>query len=75
MARLGLKLDKGKFIPHVTMARLNQVKFDDLLFYVSIWSNFETVPFSISRFVLMSSQKYIGGCPYVIEECWRLSRI
>lgn len=74
MARLGLELDKGKFIPHVTVARLNQVKLDELLSYLSSRGNFETAPFAISRFVLMSSQKS-GGGPYIIEESWRLFHI
>ncbi|WP_297326744.1 RNA 2',3'-cyclic phosphodiesterase [uncultured Bartonella sp.] len=70
--KLGLKLDKGKFIPHVTVARLNQVKLDNLLSYLSSRGNFETAPFPISRFVLMSSQESIGGGPYIIEESWNL---
>lgn len=70
--RLGLKLDKGKFIPHVTVARLNQVKLDDLLPYLSSRGNFSTAPFAISRFVMMSSRQSIGGGPYIIEEGWNL---
>lgn len=37
--RLGLKLDKRKYIPHITVARLNQVKLDDLLAYLSSRGN------------------------------------
>lgn len=71
--RLGLKLDKGKFIPHVTVARLSQVKLDDLLSYLSSRGNFETDYFPVKRFVLMSSQESIGGGPYIIEDSWRLT--
>ncbi|WP_297322666.1 RNA 2',3'-cyclic phosphodiesterase [uncultured Bartonella sp.] len=70
--RLGLKLDKGKFIPHVTVARLNQVKLDDLLPYLSSRGNFSTTPFDVSRFVMMSSRQSVGGGPYVVEESWKL---
>ena len=72
--RLGLKSDKGKYIPHVTIARLKQVKLDDLLHYLSSHGHFETGYFPVNRFVLMSSQESIGGGPYIVEEHWQLGR-
>lgn len=72
--RLGLKSDKGKYIPHVTIARLKQVKLDDLLPYLSSHGHFETGYFPVNRFVMMSSHESIGGGPYIVEEHWQLDR-
>ena len=72
--RLGLKSDKGKYIPHVTVARLKQVKLDDLLHYLSSHGHFETAYFPVNRFVMLSSHESIGGGPYLVEEHWQLDR-
>ncbi|EJF91105.1 RNA 2',3'-cyclic phosphodiesterase [Bartonella tamiae] len=72
--RLGLKFDKTKYVPHVTIARLRNVQHDDLLSYLSSRGNFSTMPFQINRFTLMSSRQSVGGGPYIIEESWYLSR-
>lgn len=70
--RLGLPIDKAKFTPHVTIARLRQVKLDDLLIYLSSRGNFSTQPFTVNRFVMMSSRESVGGGPYIVEESWAL---
>lgn len=71
--RLGLPADPRKFTPHVTLARLkSNVRIDDVARYLSGRGNFTTLPFKVSRFVLMSSRESTGGGPYVVEEAWPL---
>lgn len=72
MQRLGLPAEPRKFTPHVTLARLRNPSTIDLANYLSARGNFATMPFKVSRFVLMSSRDSIGGGPYVIEESWPL---
>src|SRR5690606_27079416 len=71
--RLGLPADPRKFVPHVTLARLRNASDGDVARYLAGRGNFSTLPFTVSRFVLMSSRESTGGGPYVIEEAWPLS--
>lgn len=70
--RLRLKPDPRKFTPHVTLARLRGVRVEDVVSYLSARSNFHTDPFTISRFVVLSSRESVGGGPYVTEEIYPL---
>jgi 2'-5' RNA ligase len=70
--RLGLPADARKFTPHVTVARLRNVSPGEVAHYLSQRGNFSTAPFTVSRFVMMSSRDSVGGGPYVIEEAWPL---
>ncbi|MHB2267641.1 RNA 2',3'-cyclic phosphodiesterase [Aliihoeflea sp. PC F10.4] len=70
--RLGLPADARKFTPHVTVARLRNVTPGEVAHYLSQRGNFSTAPFTVSRFVMMSSRDSVGGGPYVIEETWPL---
>jgi RNA 2',3'-cyclic 3'-phosphodiesterase len=70
--RLGLPADPRKFVPHVTLARLKNVGPHEVAAYLSSRGNFSSVPFRISRFVLMSARETTGGGPYVVEEAWPL---
>lgn len=71
--RLGVAADPRKFVPHVTLARLKNPRDGDVAHYLSSRGNFTTQPFTVSRFVLMSSRDSIGGGPYIIEETWPLT--
>lgn len=71
--RLGLPADARRFVPHVTLARLRNSSPQDVAHYLSARGNFATMPFRVSRFVLMSSRDSVGGGPYVVEEAWPLS--
>ena len=71
--RLGLPTDPRKFVPHVTVARLRHSNPIEVAHYLSARGNFSTVPFTVGRFVLMSSRDSVGGGPYVVEEAWPLS--
>lgn len=70
--RLGLASDPRKFTPHVSLARLRSSRVEDVVEYLSGRGNFVTAPFTVSRFVLMSSRDSVGGGPYVTEEVFSL---
>ncbi|QRM53495.1 RNA 2',3'-cyclic phosphodiesterase [Sinorhizobium sp. BG8] len=71
--RLGLPADPRKFTPHVTLARLRNARLEDVVSYLSGRANFQTAPFTINRFVVMSSKESVGGGPYLTEEVFPLS--
>ncbi len=70
--RIGLPSDPRKFTPHVTLARLKSSRVDEVVHYLSGRSDFHTVPFTVSRFVLLSSRESVGGGPYLTEEVFSL---
>lgn len=70
--RIGLPPDPRKFTPHVTLARLKSSRVDDVVHYLSGRGNFHTQPFTVSRFVLLSSRESVGGGPYLREEIFPL---
>jgi 2'-5' RNA ligase len=70
--RLGLPADPRKFTPHVTLARLRNARPEEVAHYLSGRGNFYTNPFTVNRFVLMSSKESVGGGPYLTEEVFPL---
>ena len=70
--RLGLPADPRKFTPHVTLARLRNARPEDVAHYLTGRGNFHTAPFTVNRFVLMSSKESVGGGPYLTEEVFPL---
>lgn len=70
--RAGLLPDPRKFLPHVTLARLKACRLDDVVHYLGGRGNFMTAPFTVSRFVLLSSRESVGGGPYLTEEVFPL---
>ncbi|WP_137129361.1 RNA 2',3'-cyclic phosphodiesterase [Rhizobium sp. FY34] len=70
--RVGLPPDPRKFMPHVTLARLRASRVDDVVHYLAGRGNFHTLPFTVGRFVLMSSKESVGGGPYLTEEVFPL---
>jgi 2'-5' RNA ligase len=73
--RIGLPPDPRKFTPHVTLGRLKNCRLDDVVHYLSGRSNFYTAPFTVSRFVLLSSKESVGGGPYLTEEVFPLREL
>lgn len=71
--RLRLPADSRKFTPHVTIARLRNVAPEMAARYLSSRGNFHVPPFSVNRFVLMSSKESVGGGPYIVEESYDLT--
>ncbi|CAN7521506.1 RNA 2',3'-cyclic phosphodiesterase [Neorhizobium sp. LjRoot104] len=70
--RIGLPPDPRKFTPHVTLSRLKNCRLDDVVHYLSGRGNFYTAPFTVPRFVLLSSKESVGGGPYLTEEIFPL---
>lgn len=70
--RIQVPPDPRKFTPHVTVARLKGASSTVVANWLSARGNFTTVPFAVTRFVLMSSRDSVGGGPYVIEEAFDL---
>lgn len=70
--RIGLPPDPRKFSPHVTVARMKGARVDDVVHYLQGRGNFLTAPFTVSRFVLLSSRESVGGGPYITEEIFSL---
>ncbi|THV22364.1 RNA 2',3'-cyclic phosphodiesterase [Peteryoungia ipomoeae] len=70
--RIGLPPDPRKFSPHVTLARLKASRNDEVGRYLTGRGDFQTLPFTVTRFVLLSSRDSIGGGPYLTEEVFPL---
>jgi 2'-5' RNA ligase len=64
----GLPPETRNFIPHVTLARLRNVRPHVLAEYLARHGGFFTAPFTVDRFVLFSSRPNQGGGPYLVEE-------
>ncbi|WP_317992538.1 RNA 2',3'-cyclic phosphodiesterase [Bartonella gliris] len=72
--RNSLKLtpDKKKFTPHITLARLLDIKPEDLPPYLSSWGDFSFPAFEINHFVLLLSPSPSSDAPYVVKGNWTL---
>ncbi len=70
----GVPIDKRKFQPHVTLARLRGSSPLDVADYLSMRGYFPPQSFSADRFVLFSSRASVGGGPYVVETAYPLRR-
>ncbi|MCJ8239936.1 RNA 2',3'-cyclic phosphodiesterase [Peteryoungia algae] len=70
--RIGLAPDPRKFTPHVTLARLKASRVEDVVHYLGGRGDFQTAPFRVGRFVLLSSRDSVGGGPYLTEEAFPL---
>ncbi len=70
----GLPVDKRKFQPHVTLARLRGSSPLDVAEYLSMRGYFPPQSYSADRFVLYSSRASVGGGPYIVETAYPLRR-
>ena len=73
MQRVGLEPEGRKYTPHVTLARLRDVSSREVADYLATRALFGTLPFAVSRFVLFSSRRSVGGGPYVVEAAYPLA--
>src|ERR1700712_2236845 len=73
MRRGGLDPDARKYTPHVTLARLRDTSSFEVAEYLSTRAAFRSPPFSVPRFVLLSSRASVGGGPYVVEAAYPLA--
>jgi RNA 2',3'-cyclic 3'-phosphodiesterase len=63
----GLAIDKRKFLPHVTIARLDRPDNGDLASYLGATARLDLPPYRPTRAVLMSA-KDGGGAPYGVVD-------
>ena len=68
----GLPVETRNFMPHVTLARLNNTKPHLLADYLSYFGGFFAEPFEVERFVLFSSRSNQGGGHYLVEAAYPL---
>ncbi len=71
MQQIGLEMQKRKYAPHVTLARINAVKLSDLYRFLGQWGEFSNLEFEVDGFALFSARDSIGGGPYLVEENYR----
>ncbi len=68
----GLEIDRRRFQPHVTLARLRGVSSLDVADYLSVRGYFPPQNFRADRFVLYSARDSVGGGPYLVETAYPL---
>ncbi|MDR1827628.1 MAG: RNA 2',3'-cyclic phosphodiesterase [Methylobacteriaceae bacterium] len=69
---LGLKPEKRKFTPHVTLARFRNVEAKLVAKGMRKLGLFEPQNFTVQHFGLFSSRASVGGGPYIREEQFRI---
>jgi RNA 2',3'-cyclic 3'-phosphodiesterase len=72
MKRMRVPSDSRKFTPHVTLARLRDVRPHEVAEYLAT-RLYRSAPFRVSQFVLYSSRASMGGGPYVVEAAYPLA--
>ncbi|WP_332065275.1 RNA 2',3'-cyclic phosphodiesterase [Bartonella sp. CB189] len=70
--RLKLPPDVRQFSPHITIARLLDIKSEDLSSYLSAREDFSIAPFWIHHFVLLLSPSPMSDDPYIVKGSWKL---
>ena len=65
-------LEKRKFRPHVTLARIEQCQHEHLTPWLGQHLLFKSAPFRVFRFHLFSSVLTSSGSRYALEESFRL---
>ncbi|EJF80201.1 2'-5' RNA ligase [Bartonella sp. DB5-6] len=69
---LHLTPDEKQFTPHITLARLLDIKPDDLPSYLSSRGSFLFPPFKVDHFVLLLSPSPSSDAPYIVKRSWAL---
>ena len=67
LVRAGLPPERRKFRPHVTVARMNKGRPDEIHHWLAANTMFRAVPFTAHRFVLFSSVPGPEGPNYTAE--------
>jgi 2'-5' RNA ligase len=73
--RIGLAPEPRQFTPHVTVARMRGGRASSVAVqtFVARHGLYESRPFDVDHFVLLSSRPSKGGGPYVAEEVYELA--
>lgn len=72
--RIGLRPDKRKFMPHVTLARVKEADPAKVQHYVEAHALFAAAPFRVGEFGLYSSTLGSNGSAYTLEAVYPLTR-
>lgn len=70
--RLGIPMDRGKYVPHVTLARPRHAPPERVQRWIAANNLFDSGPFPVDRFVLFSSHKVGDGRHYEPERDYPL---
>jgi 2'-5' RNA ligase len=70
LRRAGLPVEKRKFVPHVTMARLKRVSPLDIARLIAQHGQFPQLGFEAERVSLFSARDMKGGGPYIVEAAY-----
>ncbi|WP_375673042.1 RNA 2',3'-cyclic phosphodiesterase [Bartonella sp. TS82HLJMH] len=73
-SRLKLAPDEKQFMPHITLARLLDIRPEDLPAYLSSRGDFSFLPFEVDRFVLLLSPSPESNAPYIVKGTWLLQK-
>ncbi|WP_375641339.1 MULTISPECIES: RNA 2',3'-cyclic phosphodiesterase [unclassified Bartonella] len=73
-SKLHLEPDEKPFTPHITLARLLDIKPEDLPSYLSSRGDFLFPPFEVDHFVLLLSPSPSSDAPYIVKGSWALQR-
>ncbi len=69
--RAGLKPESRRFVPHITLARLQAApRIEPIARFLQRKGGLRLPPFTVTRFVLFSSKPGTGGGPYVVEQAY-----
>lgn len=74
LVRAGLGAETRKFSPHVTIARLRDVRRERIERWAAVHGAFRSVPFAVDRFVLFSSFLKSAGAVYIEEASYPLAK-
>lgn len=69
----GFELEKRKYVPHVTLARLVNVKANAMASYLQMRGRVEPIEFTAHETMLLSSRQSRGGGPYCEEAIFDLN--
>ncbi len=72
--RLGLPPERRQYTPHITLARLRNGRGSSasVQHFIARHALYESRPFEVEHFVLLSSRPSRGGGPYIAEEVYPL---
>lgn len=68
LLEIGIKIERKKFKPHVTLARLKQASFQSVGQFIQTEGLFKTEVFTLNEFHVLSSKLSADGSQYFIEE-------
>ena len=71
LTKANIPLEKKKYIPHVTLARLKGSKFPEVAEYLQQGMGFFTREFEIGEMILYSSKQKEEGSVYSVEEIFK----